>query len=337
MKIWIDISNAPHVNFFREFIEEWKIDNDIVVTARPLSNTIDLLEKHKIKFNCVGSHYGKKKISKLLGFFRRSNELYAFLKKENIDIAISQSSFYSPYVAKRLKIPCIYTNDNEYAKGNYIGFLLAETVLLPEPMKKWVNNRFFKNRTVYYPGVKEGIYIREIKKASSNDGATIYFRPEPWHAQYHTYSADMFDDMLRTLAQKFKVVILPRDMEQTKHYSNMSKELDNIELPSGVEPVEKIAEKCDFFLGAGGSMTREFAVMGIPTVSIYQGVLLEVDKYLIDCGLLISEPNPQKITSELIGSMLQNKVEFYKICNGLHEKGANARALIQNLIKERTA
>jgi hypothetical protein len=337
MKIWIDISNAPHVNFFRQFIEEWKTDYEIVVTARPLSNTIDLLEKHKINFNSVGAHYGKKKISKLLGFLRRSSELYAFLKKKNIDIAISQSSFYSPYVAKKLKIPCIYTNDNEYAKGNYIGFLLAETVLLPESMKKWVKNRFFKKRVVYYPGVKEGIYIREIKKASSKNGNTIYFRPEPWHAQYHAYSANMFDDMLRKLAKKFKIVILPRDMEQEKHYSNMSDELDNIAIPSGVEPVEKIAEKCDFFLGAGGSMTREFALMGIPTVSIYQGSLLEVDNYLIECGLLISEPNPQKITPELIDRMQKDKAKFHKICNQIQEKGGKARDLIRNLIKERAA
>ncbi len=52
MKIWIDISNAPHVNFFKDFIEEWKDNYEVIVTTSPLSNTIDLL-KNNINFNIV--------------------------------------------------------------------------------------------------------------------------------------------------------------------------------------------------------------------------------------------------------------------------------------------
>jgi len=37
-------------------------------------------------------------------------------------------------------------------------------------------------------------------------------------------------------------------------------------------------------------MTRELAVLGIPVISIYQADLLEVDKYLIDKGLMTINP-----------------------------------------------
>jgi predicted glycosyltransferase len=161
MKIWIDISNAPHVNFFKDFIDEWKEKYEVVVTTRHLSNTIDLLDQHNIEYDIVGSHYGKNKFAKIMGFFKRCNELHNYLKQRNIDIAISQSSFYSPYVANKLKIPSIYTNDNEFAKGNYIGFLLASDVLLPEALKEWAKGRFFENKVSFYPGVKEGIYIKK--------------------------------------------------------------------------------------------------------------------------------------------------------------------------------
>ncbi len=242
MKIWIDISNAPHVNFFKEFIDEWKDSHEVIVTTRPLSNTIDLLEKNNIKYNIVGSHYGKKKVAKLLGFFKRCSELYAFLKSKNIDIAISQSSFYSPYVSKKLHVPCIYTNDNEFAKGNYVGFFLASHVLLPEALKKWAKGRFFEKRIAFYPGVKESIYIKDISKQTTAKKLTIiYFRPEPWHAQYHEFNTDTFDKMLTSLAQKNKIVILPRDQKQTEHFNHLSINHLNIVVPSDVQTVDEIS------------------------------------------------------------------------------------------------
>ena len=55
-----------------------------------------------------------------------------FLRKQNIDIAISQSSFHSPLTAWLLKIPSIYMNDNEHAVGNIPSFIFANQILLPE-------------------------------------------------------------------------------------------------------------------------------------------------------------------------------------------------------------
>lgn len=333
MKIWIDISNAPHVNFFKKFITEWKNKYEVVVTTRPLSNTIDLLEKNNIDYHIVGSHYGKNKLAKLFGFFKRSKELYHFLKSQKIDIAISQSSFYSPYVAKKLKIPVIYTNDNEYAKGNYVAFLLASHILLPEALKEWTKGRFFEKRVSFYPGVKESIYIQEIVKKRKNEKqTTIYFRPEPWHAQYHEFSADTFDKMLIGLAQENKIVILPRDKNQTNHFKNLSINHLNIVVPSNVQTVDEISEDCDIFLGAGGSMTREFAVMGIPTVSMYQDDLLEVDKYLIEHGVLISEKDPSKIDLLYINNLKRINDLSSKAYDKMLEKGQETRNLINQMI-----
>ncbi len=335
MRIWIDISNAPHVNFFKEFITEWEGKYEVVVTTRPLSNTIDLLEENNIDYHIVGSHYGKKKLAKLFGFFKRSGELYRFLKSKQVDIAISQSSFYSPYVAKKLNIPCIYTNDNEFAKGNYVGFLLASHILLPEALEEWVKGRFFEKRVSFYPGVKEGIYIKQIsKKTNTRKQTTIYFRPEPWHAQYHEFSADTFDKMLTVLAQENTIVILPRDQKQTEHFKNLSNKHPNIVVPSHVQTVNKIAENCDIFLGAGGSMTREFAVMGITTVSMYQDNLLEVDKYLIEDKVLISEKDPSKIDLHFINKLKKINDLVVKPYNNILDKGEETRKLINEMIEK---
>lgn len=337
MNIWIDISNAPHVNFFKDFIKEWQINHNIIVTTRPLSNTIDLLETHNIQYIVIGSHYGKNKITKIIGFFKRCGKLYKFLKSRKINIAISQSSFYSPYVAYKLKIQCIYTNDNEHAKGNYIGFFLAKYILLPEALSNWAKYRFFKSKVIFYPGVKEGIYMKGIsKKALPKKPYTIYFRTEPWHSQYHNYISDTFDKMLTNLARDNNIVILPRDKNQAEYFKILSNN-NNIKIASNVETVDVHLNNCDIFLGAGGSMTREFALVGIPTISLYRGSQLEVDKYLIDNGILIHESNLNIIDSNYISSLVKDSTTRSKSLDRMHKKGTQAKNIINNLIKNLAA
>ena len=332
MKIWIDISNAPHVNFFKGFIRDWQEKHEVIVTTRPLSNTIDLLKKHDIEFHVVGSHYGKKSISKLFGFFKRCYSLRSFLKGQHIDFAISQSSFYSPFVAKSLHIPCAYTNDNEYAKGNHIGFLLADYILLPEALNNWAKGRYFQKRTIFYPGVKEGIYLNPLDITKKIKPEKIYFRPEPWHAQYHEYAINTFNKMLNNLASIYKVVVLPRDESQKTYFSNLAENNKNIEVLNEVENIYEITRKCCFFIGAGGSMTREFAILGIPTISIYQGKPLKVDEYLIEKGVMVREKDPMKINLSLLNSIDCKEKLLAEYCNSIFEKGKEARNMINQIV-----
>ena len=44
MKIWIDLTNSPHVNFFDGMINDLKGNHEVLLTCRPLANTIELLE-----------------------------------------------------------------------------------------------------------------------------------------------------------------------------------------------------------------------------------------------------------------------------------------------------
>jgi predicted glycosyltransferase len=57
MRIWFDLSNAPHINLFKELLKELESDgHEIIVTCRPLSNTVSLLDLHQIKNTIIGKH-----------------------------------------------------------------------------------------------------------------------------------------------------------------------------------------------------------------------------------------------------------------------------------------
>lgn len=82
------------------------------------------------------------------------------------------------------------------------------------------------------------------------------------------------------------------------------------------------------FIGAGGSMTREMAVMEIPVISIYQAELLAVDRYLVDKGVMKINPG---ITYDEIRLFLNNIRKYRKEWLVLKE-GEKSYSLILKLI-----
>jgi predicted glycosyltransferase len=83
--------------------------------------------------------------------------LYRFLKDRSIDLAVSQSSFHSPVVARLLGARSIYLNANEHALGNVPAFLFADVIMLPEFLDirkvRWQGARAAKVR--HFPGIRK--------------------------------------------------------------------------------------------------------------------------------------------------------------------------------------
>ena len=298
MKIWFDLSNSPHINMFRAMIRELQDDHEVVITCRPLANTIDLLNLHRLEHTVVGIHYGKALPKKIFGYPVRVVQLRQFLAQKKIDVAVSQSSFHSPLVARLLGVRSIYLNDNEHALGNIPAFAFATKIMVPEFFSLANLNRQYARRekVVHYPGVKEGIYlwesykrIREQRADRRNTGIrTLYYRPEPWTAQYYKGAQNFVDSMLIAVKDKVRVNILPRGVEQATYYT--TERFSGIKVVQTALDVEQIAPACDMFIGAGGTMTREMAVLGIPTISVYQEPLLDVDRYLLSKNSFIHRP-----------------------------------------------
>ena len=321
MNIWFDISNSPHINLFHALISQLEQEgHNIFITSRPLANTIALLDQKGMQHQVVGKHYGKNLIGKMLGYPIRVIQLCLYLKGKGIDLAVSQSSFHSPLAAKLLGVPSIYTNDNEHALGNLPSFFFASKILLPERfnLNGISKYAFISKKIKYYPGVKEGIYLWRMSKVKKpKDDSTIcahlklYIRPEPSTAQYYNGNQDFLDDLINALSLRFNIIILPRTKEQIDHYS--SNLFNNIKVAKKPISFETIANDCDLFIGAGGSMTRELAMIGIPTISVYQGDLLEVDKLLIENGLMyhtkaISSNDVFTMSHQLPGANQENSL-----------------------------
>ncbi|MEN6336946.1 MAG: DUF354 domain-containing protein [Phycisphaerales bacterium] len=330
MRVWIDCTNSPHVNFFAGMIRDLMRDgHEVTITCRPLANTVDLLKLQGFDYRVVGRHYGANAIKKALGYPVRVSQLAAFLRGKRIDVAIGHSSFELPAVSRLLGVRSIYLNDNEYAVANRVAFPCATTIMIPEFLsldkvrRQWANPR----KVVRYPGVKEAIYLFRLETACRDacerrSPGKIFIRPEPSTAQYYSGGVNFMDDLIGKLKERYAVVVMPRDQRQAEHYRQ--DRFDGVVIPARPLSLEAVIAECSLFIGAGGTMTREAAVVGIPTISTYQDELLDVDRYLIARGRMVHE---RRLTADRVVELMESARERGPSTE-LLEKGREAYRLI---------
>lgn len=339
MRIWIDFINSPQVSFFEPLVEELTREgHEFFLTCRDSANTVQLIKQRNWSFKVVGDRVEKSIFRKLFFFPNRILNLRKYLKDKNIDVAICQSSFYLPLTASLLGIPSIYTNDNEHAMGNIPSFFFATKIFVPENMslEKVRKQGAKSNKTYQYKGIKEGVYlwvkgqkIINQRKGVNSESQSIYVRPEPQTAQYYSGKLNFLDEILVALAHDYRVVVLVRDKNQFQHYTQAK--FEKLVVPEDPIAFENVALDCLLFIGAGGSMTREMSMIGIPTISVYQGELLDVDNFLIKERYLVHQPD---LDLKFVRNLLEESKKRNLNRTELIEKGKDAYELFKSeLIK----
>ena len=60
MRVWVDLTNSPHVLVMRPLIELMRADgHEVEVTARRFAQTLQLLERFSIEHTAIGRHGGE--------------------------------------------------------------------------------------------------------------------------------------------------------------------------------------------------------------------------------------------------------------------------------------
>ncbi|MCC7552895.1 MAG: DUF354 domain-containing protein [Methanobacteriaceae archaeon] len=334
MKIWIDISNAPHVRFFKDIIKYLEDQGeDLIVTARDFGDIHKLLNMYDIDFISVGKH-GVSLYDKLKENTARLNELVDLIYPENVDVALSKHSIELPRIAFGLGIPSLYVLDNEHAlAANKLTLPLCDTIVSPKIIDMWKLMEFGAdpNKILSYNGTSELLHFKsfDFNENIFNDlnldlklQKTILMRPEPSLASY--LDADCTKSVLLPIVKALKdyanILVLPRFKEQAKIFEG----IENTTILTPPLDTSSIIKKCDLVIGAGGTMNREAAILQTPVISCYPGKTLSVDQFYIDQDLmyrsndlddiihtalsLIVHPNDEKklITDDLFQIIIDN-------------------------------
>lgn len=303
MKVWIDISNAPHVIFFKSLIKELKKERyAVLVTARDYGPIFGLLRMYKIKFIPVGEHGGKDIGDKLLKSAERTLELGKLIRKEKPDVCVYKYSIEAARVAFGLGIPSIAVADNEYGFAqNMLTLPFATKVVVPKAIMKKELEKYgvTEDKLVQFDGVCEIANVRGFKPVEdifsqlglSKAQPLVVLRPEPYLASYYGRKSNFLEPIIRKLNKdnkRVQIVVIPRsDVEK-----RLELKFRNVKVIEKAVDALSLSHNADLVVSAGGTMNREAALLGTPTISCFPEKFLAVDRYLVSKGLMkYAEPS----------------------------------------------
>jgi len=164
VRVWIDVTNSPHVPFFRPLVALLQErGHEVAVTARAFAQTLELLEAAQITHDVVGPpHGGATRAGKARAMTSRLRALRGWARGRSLDLALSHASHELPLTARSLGIPSAYAFDYEYARAQHrFGCRAATRVVVPEaiPQARLDAVGAPARKVRRYAGLKEEYYL----------------------------------------------------------------------------------------------------------------------------------------------------------------------------------
>jgi len=292
MRVWIDITNSPHVLFFRPLIRLLESDgHEVTITAREYAQTLELLQLHGLAHHVVGPrHGGAGAFGKARALAGRLPELRRFAKACGFDLALAHGSHELTLAARSLGIPSATAHDYEFASlQHHLGLRAATRVVFPDTIPEERLARFGVRppKLARYPGIKEEYYLADFEPDPSVvegvDPAKVLavVRTPPEVSLYHRHGNPLFAQVLERLGrdQSVHAVMLPRTAEQREAIRGLN--LTSLHVPDGAIDAQSLIAHADVVVSAGGTMNREAVALGVPVYTTFAGRLGAVDEELI--------------------------------------------------------
>ena len=298
MRVWIDLTNAPHVLVLAPLVRVLEARGATVeLTARPYGQTAELAAMHGLKVAEIGSHGGRSRIGKGRAAAERVHALRRWAKSRNFDVGLAHGSTDQPVVARLLGFPAVTMFDYEGARLQHgVNCRLASRVLIPDaiPVEAITAHGAHASQVVRFPGLKEEYALWGFQADPSvreslgvrTDALLAIMRPPPELALYHRTDNPLFDQVLATLSADPRVdqVVLPRTAEQGAAVRALN--LPRVIVPEHAVDARSLVATADLVISAGGTMNREAVVLGTPVWTTFAGTLGAVDRALIADGRL---------------------------------------------------
>jgi uncharacterized protein len=305
MRVWIDLTNSPHVLVMRPVIERLQADgHEVSVTARDFAQTIGLCERFQIPHTVIGRHRGERLTAKAGGLASRSAALVRWARAEvraaggrRFDIALGHGSNDVTVAAAFLRVPSATMFDYEWATVQHnVNCRLARAVVVPQAIPPQRLARYgAKGKVRAYEGLKEEYYLADFEPdpavldelALDRSRAIVVVRTPPEVSLYHRFENDLFGrvlDRLRaaTVDEGIQPVVFPRVDFQREEL----RRVPGFVVPEHAIDTQSLIANADLVISAGGTMNREAVALGTPVYTTFRGRLGAVDERLIaECRL----------------------------------------------------
>jgi uncharacterized protein len=307
MRVWIDLTNSPHVLVMRPLIEAMRKDgHEVEVTARDFAQTLELCERFGIDHTAIGRHRGGRLASKGLGLVSRSGGLVRWARGRRFDVAIGHGSNDVSVAAALLRIPSATAFDYEFAaQQHHVNCRLCRVVMVPEliPPERLARYGAKPHKLRRYAGLKEEYYLADFEPDEAvlrelgleRERPLVVVRTPPEVSLYHRFENPLFRRVLERLAQgESQAVVLPRTREQRDEVRS----LGPFVVPERAVDAQSLVAFADLVISAGGTMNREAVALGTPVFTTFEGRLGAVDEALLRDGRLRRLTDPDQVRVE---------------------------------------
>ena len=322
MKIWIDILTPKQLLFSEPIVERLGKKHDLLCTSRKYEEVSKLSRIRHFDLIFIGKHGGGDKKSKFEASIERIEKLSKKIKRFEPDLVISFGSPEAARISFGLGIKHIMFCDSPHANAVMrLTLPLIQKLLIPYiiPKKEFSKYGINEKDIVQYKAIDAVVTMqRKInEKISSpfknNNKKNILIRVEEEEASYTSKSSKLIP-IIQKIANDYKnenIIVLGR---YTKQIVNLQKTIGNkVKIIKMSFDGKYLLNNTDIFIGSGGTMTAESALMGVPTIS-YNAVPNIVENFLVKKHLIKRETNPTKISNHI--------KKIFKLKNKQDEKRA---------------
>lgn len=322
MKVWFDLLTPKQVLFFGPIIGALKASGaETLATSRRYREVGPLAERAGLELNYVGDRGTRGQEEQLLAATRRQAEMIPLVKGFQPDVAVSIASAVCARVAFGLGVKHIAVNDSPHSEvAGRLSIPLSHHLLCPWviPYKAWAKFGIQRNQVTTYHALDPAAWLKREPLAGptpklSPNKKTITVRVQESDAPYLA-KADMTwtDKLLATLLEAYpdaNLVALCRYDFQVEEVK--AKFGSKWIVPDEVVGGHDLLAATDLFVGMGGTMNAEAALMGVPTISAFQGSLY-TDRYLESVGLLAKALTPSTLVSHAKRYLSDGRSAEYK-------------------------
>jgi len=291
--------------FSEPIIEKLGEKHDLLCTSREYDEVSKLAKIRDFDLVFVGKHGGGDKKSKLKSSIDRMEKLSKIIQIFSPDIVISFCSPEAARISFGLGIKHIAFCDSPHANAVMrLTLPLIQKLLIPYiiPKKEFSKYGIDKKNIISYKAIdaavtmKRSINQKAVLPFDKNNKKNILIRVEEEEASYTSKSSKIIPIIKKIVNDHSEqnIVILGR---YTKQIQNLQKIIgEKAKIVKMSYDGKHLLNNTDIFIGSGGTMTAESALMGIPTIS-YNAVPNIVENFLVKKNLVKRETNPNKISN----------------------------------------
>jgi hypothetical protein len=288
MRVWYDACTGKHVRYGVAIAKRLrKLGHEVIFTTREHPDTVALAKVLGEKPIIVGKYDPASLFTRLKESANRVLGFSMMFKDHQPDVAISHQSVELCRAAFGLNIPNIVTADTPHATAvNRLTIPLANLLVISEAIPKSLFKKYGAQEIVQFKGVDEVAWTIDSCRLKTPEfkRPLIVVRQIETRAAYGLGKSDVTVEAAHKLRSLGTVVFLPR-------YST-PKDKKLVVLNEFVDSAS-LAAQSNLVVSVGGTIAREAALQGTPSIVISRFGRIQVNEYLSKKGfpLFILKPS----------------------------------------------